>query len=179
MARLKELYKENIISKMREKFSYANDLQVPKPKKVVVNMGIGEASQDPDLLDQALDELSQITGQCPIKTYAKKSIAGFKLRAGTSIGCMVTLRGNRMYEFLDRLFNIALPRMRDFRGLSPNAFDGHGNYTLGILEQIIFPEINYDKVKKILGMNITIVTSANRDEEAKELLSLLGMPFRS
>ena len=179
MAKLKELYKESIVSKMREQFDYTNDLQVPRLKKVVINMGIGEALRDPDLLDQAVDELSQITGQRPIKTYAKKSIAGFKLRAGMPIGCRVTLRGKRMYEFLDRLFNIALPRVRDFRGLLPNAFDGHGNYTLGITEQIIFPEINYDKVKKIAGMNITIVTDIDKDQEAKVLLGMFGMPLRS
>lgn len=172
------MYKKTIISKMREEFSYTNDLQVPRLVKVVINMGIGEASRDPDLLDRALDELAQITGQRPVKTYAKKSVAGFKVRAGMPVGCRLTLRGNRMYEFLDRLFNIALPRVRDFRGLSPDAFDGYGNYTIGITEQIIFPEINYDKVKKIMGMNITIVTNVNKDEEARGLLKHIGLPFR-
>ncbi len=163
---------------MRELFRYTNDLQVPKIKKVVINMGIKEATTDPDLLDAMMNELSLIAGQRPIKTHAKRSIAGFKVRAGMPVGCMVTLRGNRMYEFLDRFFNLALPRVRDFRGLSPEGFDGYGNYTIGMAEQIIFPEINYDKIKKIKGMNITIVTDTDKNEEAREMLRMLGLPFR-
>jgi large subunit ribosomal protein L5 len=178
MSVLKEIYKNEVIPKMMSELGYKNPLSVPKIEKIVINMGIGEGSVNPKLLDLALDELAQITGRRGVKTYAKKSIAGFKLRAGMSIGCMVTLRGEMMYEFLYKLINIALPRVRDFRGLSPKSFDGHGNYTLGIKEQIIFPEVNYDKVEKITGMNVTIVTTANTDEEARYLLKYLGMPFR-
>jgi large subunit ribosomal protein L5 len=178
MARLKELYKREIINLMKKKFGYKNDLAVPRLEKIVINMGVGDAISDVTLLDAACKELAMICGQTPIKTYAKKSIAAFKLKAGMPIGCKVTLRGARMYEFFDRLVNIALPRVRDFRGVSSNSFDGRGNYTLGIKEQIIFPEIDYDKVKKVRGMDVCIVTTASRDEEAKELLSLLGMPFR-
>jgi large subunit ribosomal protein L5 len=178
MTRLKELYKTKAIPALKEKFNYRNDLEVPKVEKVVINMGIGEASKDPDLLEAAMEELALISGQRPVKTRAKRSIAGFKLRQGAVVGCMVTLRGDRMWEFLDRLFNLALPRVRDFRGVSQNSFDGRGNYTLGIKEQIIFPEINYDKVKKVMGMNITIVLNTGSDEPARELLSILGMPFR-
>jgi large subunit ribosomal protein L5 len=178
MSVLKEIYKNEVIPKMMSELGYKNPLSVPKIEKIVINMGIGEGSVNPKLLDLALDELAQITGRRGVKTYAKKSIAGFKLRAGMSIGCMVTLRGEMMYEFLYKLINIALPRVRDFRGLSPKSFDGHGNYTLGIKEQIIFPEVNYDKVEKITGMNVTIVTTAKTDEEARYLLKYLGMPFR-
>lgn len=176
--RLKELYKKEVIPALKKRFGYKNDLEVPRLEKVVINMGIGQASKEPDLLDEAMEELALISGQRPVKTRAKRSIAGFKLRQGAVVGCMVTLRGNRMWEFLDRLFNLALPRVRDFRGLSPNGFDGSGNYTLGIKEQIIFPEVNYDKVKKIMGMNITITSTTRNDDVARELLRLLGMPFR-
>jgi len=178
MARLKELYKEVVIPEMTKKFGYKNPLQVPRIEKVVINMGLGAAVQNIKIIDNAVEELSAITGQRPVVTRAKRSVAAFKLRAGMPIGCMVTLRRERMYEFLDRLFNVALPRVRDFRGLNPKGFDGRGNYTLGIREQIIFPEINYDKVERIQGMNITIVTNAKTDEEAREMLKLLGMPFR-
>ncbi len=178
MARLKELYKEYVIPEMMKRFGYKNPLQVPRIEKVVINMGLGAAVQNIKIIDSAMEELAAITGQKPVVTRAKRSIAAFKLRAGMPIGCMVTLRRERMYEFLDRLFNIALPRVRDFRGLNPKGFDGRGNYTIGIREQIIFPEINYDKVERIQGMNITIVTTAKTDEEAREMLALLGMPFR-
>jgi large subunit ribosomal protein L5 len=178
MARLKKLYKDEIIPAMKKKFGYKNDLAVPKLEKIVINMGVGDAISDIKHLEMACKELAMICGQAPMKTYAKKSIAAFKLKAGMPIGCKVTLRGDRMYEFFDRLVNIALPRVRDFRGVSPNSFDGRGNYTLGIKEQIIFPEINYDKVERVRGMDVCIVTTASRDDEAKELLSLLGMPFR-
>jgi len=176
--RLKKLYREKIIDEMMRKFKYKNKLQVPKLEKIVINMGLGEAKNDPKVLDHAIYDLMCITGQRPVVTKAKKSIAGFKLRKGMSIGCKVTLRGDRMYEFLDRLINIALPRVRDFRGLSSKSFDGRGNYTLGLKEQIIFPEIDYDKIDKVRGMNVTIVTTAKTDEEGKELLSLFGFPFR-
>ena len=178
MARLKELYKEVVIPEMTKKFGYKNPLQVPRIEKVVINMGLGAAVQNIKIIDNAVEELSAITGQRSVVTRAKRSVAAFKLRAGMPIGCMVTLRRERMYEFLDRLFNVALPRVRDFRGLNPKGFDGRGNYTIGIREQIIFPEINYDKVERIQGMNITIVTNAKTDEEAREMLKLLGMPFR-
>ncbi|MBU0566791.1 50S ribosomal protein L5 [bacterium] len=178
MSRLKEKYQKEIISALMEKFGYKNPLAVPCLEKIAVNMGVGEASADIKFLDSSVGELKLITGQAPVKTHAKKSIAGFKLREGMAIGCRVTLRGERMYEFFDRLVNIALPRVRDFQGTKLTSFDGHGNYTLGITEQIIFPEINYDKVVKIRGFNITIVTSAKSDEEATELLSKLGMPFK-
>ncbi|NVN90673.1 MAG: 50S ribosomal protein L5 [Desulfuromonadales bacterium] len=179
MARLKDFYKDEIIPKLRTDFGYANIMQVPKILKVVVNMGLGEAIQNVKILDSAASEISAITGQKPIITKAKKSIATFKLREGMPIGCMVTLRRDTMYEFLDRLMNVSLPRVRDFKGVSGKAFDGKGNYTLGIKEQLIFPEINYDTVDKIKGMNITIVTSAKTDEEGRALLKYLGMPFRN
>lgn len=178
MARLKEIYEEKIMPKLIEKFGYKNAMQVPKLKKVVINMGLGEAIQNAKILDSAVEEIRTITGQQPVITQARRSIATFKLRQGMSIGAMTTLRGEKMFEFLDRLLNIALPRVRDFRGVSPKAFDGRGNYSLGIREQIVFPEIVYDKVSNIQGMNITIVTSAKTDEEGHELLTLMGMPFR-
>jgi large subunit ribosomal protein L5 len=161
-----------------KRFNYKNIMAVPKIEKVVINMGVGDAIQNPDLLKAAVNDLMVISGQKPVVTRAKKSISNFKLRKGMSIGCMVTLRGNRMYEFLDKLLNVALFRIRDFRGVSPKSFDGRGNYTLGIKEQLIFPEIEYDKVVKVRGMDITIVTTAKTDEEAYELLKALGMPFR-
>jgi large subunit ribosomal protein L5 len=176
-ARLKEYYKKEIVSKMIKDFSYKNVMQVPKVTKVVVNMGLGEALQNIKVLDSATEEISDMTGQHPVITRARKSIASFKLREGNPIGCMVTLRRERMYEFLDRLINAALPRVRDFRGVSPKGFDGRGNFTLGIKEEIIFPEISYDKIDKIKGLNITIVTSAKTDEEGRALLTHLGMPF--
>ncbi|SFP88009.1 50S ribosomal protein L5 [Caldicoprobacter faecalis] len=175
--RLKELYKKTVVPAMMEKFGYKNVMEVPRLEKVVINMGVGDAKENPKFLESAMEELAAITGQRPVATVAKKSVAAFKVRAGMKIGAKVTLRGNRMYEFLDRLFNIALPRVRDFRGVSPKSFDGRGNYALGIKEQLIFPEINYDKVEKIRGMDVIIVTTAKTDEEAKELLALLGMPF--
>ncbi|MDY6844958.1 MAG: 50S ribosomal protein L5 [Thermodesulfobacteriota bacterium] len=179
MARLKEIYRKELIPILMNEFRYKNIHQVPQLKKIVVNMGLGEVIQNAKLLDSSVTELASITGQKPVVTKAKKAIAAFKLRKGMSIGCMVSLRGDRMYEFFDRLVNIALPRVRDFRGVLDRSFDGRGNYTLGIKEQIIFPEISYDKVEKIKGMNITIVTTAKTDGEAKTLLKLLGMPFRS
>jgi len=179
MARLKEIYHKEIVSKLRKDFNYKSIMEVPKLEKIVVNMGLGEAIQNIKILDSASAELNAITGQKPVITKAKKSIATFKLRAGMSIGCMVTLRRERMFEFLDRLMNVSLARVRDFKGVSPKAFDGKGNYTLGIKEQLIFPEINYDAVDKIKGLNITIVTSAKTDEEGRALLKYLGMPFRN
>ncbi len=179
MARLCDLYKEECVPAMMQEFRYKSPMQVPRLEKIVINMGLGEASQNIKILDSASAELAAITGQKPVITRARKSIAAFKLREGMPIGCMVTLRRERMFEFLDRLVNVALPRVRDFRGVSDKAFDGRGNYTLGIKEQIIFPEIDYDKIDKIKGMNITIVTTAKTDEEAKFLLRRLGMPFRS
>jgi len=161
-----------------EKFAYRNAMQVPKIEKVVLNMGVGEAIQNPKSLDGAVEDLTAISGQKPVITRAKASIAGFKLREGMAIGCKVTLRGDRMYDFLDKLINVALPRVRDFRGVSPKAFDGRGNYTLGIREQLIFPEIDYNKIDKIRGLEVVIVTTAKTDEEARELLRLMGMPFR-
>lgn len=178
MARLKDLYKKSIVPELMKRFNYKNPMQVPRVEKVVINMGLGAAVQNIKIIDKAVEELTLITGQKPVVTKSRKSIANFKLRAGVPIGAMVTLRRERMYEFLDRFFNIALPRVRDFRGLSPKGFDGRGNYSLGLREQIIFPEISYDKVERIQGMNITIATTAKTDEEAKELLKLLGMPFR-
>lgn len=178
MARLKEKYVKEIAGKLKEKFGYNNVMQIPKLEKVVINMGVGEAIQNAKAIDAAVGDLSLITGQKPVVTRAKKSIAGFKLRAGMPIGCKVTLRGERMYEFVDKLLNVALPRVRDFRGVSPKSFDGRGNYTLGIREQLIFPEVEYDKIDKIRGMDIIFVTNANTDEEARELLRELGMPFR-
>lgn len=179
MARLKEVYQSEIVDKMRAEFNYKNIMEVPKITKVVVNMGLGEAIQNVKILDSAVVELSKITGQKAVITKAKKSIASFKLREGMPIGCMVTLRRERMYEFLDRLMNVSLARVRDFKGVSGKAFDGQGNYTLGIKEQLIFPEINYDEIDKIKGLNITIVTSAKNDEEGKALLKFMGMPFRN
>ena len=177
VARLKQYYKKDIIPKMIKDFSYKNIMQVPKVTKVVVNMGLGEALQNIKVLDSASEEISDMTGQHPVITRARKSIASFKLREGNPIGCMVTLRRERMYEFLDRLINTALPRVRDFRGISPKGFDGRGNFTMGIKEEIIFPEISYDKIDKIKGLNITIVTTAQTDEEGRALLTHLGMPF--
>ncbi len=176
--RLLDRYRSEIHPKLREEFQYGNPMQVPTIEKVVVNVGLGEATQNPKLLERAQEELAQITGQKAIVRRARKSVANFKLREGQPIGAMVTLRGARMWEFLDRLLNVALPRVRDFRGTSPKAFDGRGNYTLGIREQIIFPEVDYDKVEKITGMNVTVVTSATTDAEAKSLLGHLGVPFR-
>lgn len=179
MSRLKDIYKKDVTSKLLAEFKYKNAMEVPKIRKVVINMGLGEAIQNVKILDSASAEIARITGQKPVVTKAKKSIAGFKLREGMPIGCMVTLRRDRMYEFLDRLMNVALPRVRDFKGVSGKGFDGHGNYTLGIKEHLIFPEINYDEIDKIKGLNITIVTSAKNDEEGKALLKQLGMPFRN
>jgi large subunit ribosomal protein L5 len=177
-ARLRELYYNDIRQQMRNEFNYRNDLEVPKLEKIVVNIGVGEAIANNRALDAAVNDLATITGQKPIVTRARKSIAAFRLRAGMPIGAMVTLRGDRMYEFLDRLMNTALPRVRDFRGVSPRSFDGRGNYTLGIREQLIFPEIEYDKIDKTRGMEISIVTTAKTDEEGRRLLALFGMPFR-
>ena len=179
MSQLKSYYEKEIVPKLVEAFKYGNMMQVPKLEKVVLNMGMGEAIHNMKLLDTAVDELMTISGQKPIITRAKKSIAAFKLREGMPIGCMVTLRKNRMYDFVNKLVNVALPRVRDFRGISGKALDGNGNYSLGIKEHIIFPEIDYDKIDRIKGMNITIVTSATNDKEGKELLKLLGMPFKS
>lgn len=178
MARLKEYYFNEIVPVMKKKFNYKNDLEVPKLEKIVVNMGVGEAKENAKVLESAVKDLETITGQKPIITKAKKSIANFKIRQGMSVGCKVTLRGEKMYEFADRLINLALPRVRDFRGVSPDSFDGRGNYALGIKEQLIFPEIDYDKVDKVRGMDIIFVTTAKTDEEARELLSGFGMPFR-
>jgi large subunit ribosomal protein L5 len=178
MARLRDKYKNEIAPALAKEFGIKNPMAIPKVEKIVVNMGLGEASSNPKILDVATEELKAITGQKPVITKAKKSIAAFKLREGMSIGTMVTLRGARMYEFLDRLISVALPRVRDFRGISPKAFDGRGNYTLGIREQLIFPEIDFNKVDKTRGMNISIVTTAKNDEEARALLKALGMPFR-
>jgi len=179
MARLKELYVNEIVPQLMKDFGYKNVMQVPKLEKIVVNMGLGEAIQNVKILDSAAEELAVITGQKAVITKAKKSIASFKLRQGMPIGCMVTLRKDQMFEFLDRLMNISLPRVRDFKGISPKGFDGRGNYSLGIKEQLIFPEINYDKVEKIKGLNISIVTTAKTDEEGRALLKCLGMPFRN
>ncbi|RJQ07299.1 MAG: 50S ribosomal protein L5 [Bacillota bacterium] len=178
MARLKERYLKTVVPALKERFGYSSSMQIPKVTKVVVNMGVGEATQDPKALDAAVTDLTIITGQKPVITRAKRSIAAFKLRQGVPIGTYVTLRGDRMYDFLDRLFNVALPRVRDFRGVPSKSFDGRGNFSLGIKEQLIFPEIDYDKVEKIRGMDVTIVTTARTDEEARALLALLGMPFR-
>jgi large subunit ribosomal protein L5 len=176
--RLKTFYDETVVSGMIKKFGYTNKLAVPKIEKVVVNVGLGEAKDNPKAIDAACGDIAIITGQKPVVTKAKKSVAAFKLREGMSIGCKVTLRGDKMYSFVDRLINVALPRVRDFRGISAEAFDGRGNYTLGVREQLIFPEIQYDKIDKIRGMDIIIVTTANSDEEARELLTLFGMPFK-
>jgi large subunit ribosomal protein L5 len=179
MATLKERYKTEIVPALRKRFAYKNVMEVPRPEKIVINVGLGEAIQNIKVLDASTSELSVITGQRPVVTKARKSIAQFKVRTGMPIGCMVTLRSDRMYYFLDRLINVALPRVRDFKGLSPDSFDGRGNYTLGVREQLIFPEVDYDKVEKAKGMNISVVTTAKTDEEATELLKLMGMPFRS
>ena len=178
MARLRDKYKKEIASALAKEFDIKNPMAIPKVEKIVVNMGLGEASTNAKILDVATEELKSITGQKPVITKAKKSIAAFKLRQGMSIGTMVTLRGERMYEFLDRLISIALPRVRDFRGISAKAFDGRGNYTLGVREQLIFPEIDFNKVDKTRGMNISIITTARNDDEARSLLKSMGMPFR-
>jgi len=176
-ARLKDRFLNEITPALIQKFNYSSVMQVPRVEKVVINMGVGDAVANPKLIDAAMQDLQVISGQKPVVTRAKKSIAGFKLRQNMPIGVKVTLRGERMYHFLDKLFNVALPRVRDFRGVSPKAFDGRGNYTLGLKEQLIFPEIDYDKVEKIRGMDVVIVTTAKTDEEARELLTELGMPF--
>ena len=178
MSRLIETYNDEIKDAMMKKFEYKSVMEVPKIEKIVINMGVGEAKENAKILDNAVGDLTKIAGQKPLITKAKKSVAVFKVREGMNIGCKVTLRGKRMYEFLDRLVNLALPRVRDFRGVNPNAFDGRGNYALGLKEQIIFPEIEYDKIDKIRGMDVIFVTTANTDEEARELLTLFGMPFR-
>ncbi len=179
MSQLKSTYEEKVVPQLTEKFGYRNRMQVPKLKKIVLNMGLGEAIQNIKVLDGAVEELKSIAGQKPVITRARRSIAAFKLREGMPIGCMVTLRRERMYDFYEKLVNIALARVRDFRGVSPKGFDGNGNYTLGIREQIIFPEIDYDKIDKVKGLNITVVTTAETDEEGRELLRLMGMPFRN
>ena len=178
MNRLMERYQNDVVKSLVEKFNYSSSMQAPKVEKIVLNIGVGDAVSNSKLLDEAVNELTLITGQKPVITRAKKSIAGFKLREGAPIGCKVTLRGERMYEFLDKLVNISLPRVRDFRGVSNNSFDGRGNYTLGIKEQLIFPEINFDKVNKLRGMDIVFVTTAKSDEDGRELLAQLGMPFK-
>ena len=178
MSRYRDLYENEIVAAMTKKFGYKNVMEVPKLAKVVVNMGVGEAKENAKLLDAAIKDMETITGQKAIATKAKKSVANFKIREGMAIGCKTTLRGEKMYEFVDRLVNLALPRVRDFRGVSADAFDGRGNYALGIKEQLIFPEIEYDKVDKVRGMDIIFVTTANTDEEARELLTLMGMPFQ-
>ena len=177
MLRLKERYIKEIAPAMMEKFQYKNVMQIPKLEKIVINMGLGEIKENPKALESAMADLKLITGQTPVVTKAKKSIAAFKLRQGMKIGAKVTLRSEKMYEFVDRLFNLALPRVRDFKGINPDSFDGRGNYSLGLKEQLIFPEIEYDKIEKIRGMDIVFVTSAKNDEEARELLKLLGAPF--
>jgi len=179
MARLKEYYLKTVVPALVKEFDYKNPMQVPKMEKIVVNMGLGEAISNVKIIDGAVQEMAMITGQKPVVTKAKKSIATFKLRQGMPIGCSVTLRKEVMYEFFDRLVNVALPKVRDFRGISPTAFDGRGNYSIGLHEQIIFPEIEYDKIEKVKGMNITIVTSARTDEEARVLLKLMGVPFKN
>ena len=178
MARLKDKYNNEVVPALKERFNYANVMQVPKITKVVVNIGVGEAVEDPKALEAAVRDLEMITGQKAIITKAKKSIAAFKIREGMNIGCKVTLHGDRMYEFLDRLINVALPRIRDFRGVSSKSFDGRGNYSLGLREQLIFPEIDYDKIDKVRGLEVAIVTTAETDEEAFELLKQMGVPFR-
>ncbi len=177
MSRLKEMYKNEIMDAMIKKFGYKNPMEVPKLEKIVLNMGVGEAKDNAKVLESAMADMEKITGQKPIVTKAKNSIANFKIREGMAIGCKVTLRGEKMYEFADRLINLALPRVRDFRGVNPNSFDGRGNYALGIKEQLIFPEIEYDKIDKVRGMDVIFVTTARTDEEARELLRLFNMPF--
>lgn len=179
MARFKEMYQTQVVPALMERFGYKNIMQVPKLEKIVLNIGVGEATQDPKALEAAVRDLETIAGQKPVITYAKKSVAAFKLREGMAIGCKVTLRGDRMWEFLDRLISITLPRIRDFRGVSEKSFDGRGNYSLGLREQLVFPEINYDQIDKVRGLMVTICTTAETDEEAYELLKLMGMPFRS
>lgn len=178
MSRLKDQYMNEIVDAMIKKFGYKNRMQVPKLDKIVVNMGIGEAKENAKILEAAMSDMELITGQKPVKTISKKSIANFKIREGMPIGCKVTLRGEKMYEFLDRLVNLALPRVRDFRGVNPNSFDGRGNYALGIKEQLIFPEVEFDKIDKVRGMDIIFVTTAKTDEEARELLAQFNMPFQ-
>ena len=177
MSRLKELYTNEVAPELMKKYAYKSPMQIPKFDKIVINVGAGDAKDNSKVIDEIIDEITLISGQKAVPTYAKKSVANFKLRAGMKIGVKVTLRGERMYEFMDRFFNIALPRVRDFKGINPNAFDGRGNYSVGIKEQLIFPEIEYDKVAKIRGMDIVFVTTANTDEEAKDLLTLMGAPF--
>ena len=177
MSRMKEKYTAEVAKAMMEKFGYKNVMEIPKVEKIVINMGVGEAVGNPKVLDAAVGDMTAISGQKPLVTRAKKSIAAFKIRQGMPIGAKVTLRGERMYQFLDKLINVALPRVRDFRGISPKAFDGRGNYTLGVKEQLIFPEMEYDKIDKVRGMDIVVVTTAKTDEEARELLRLMGMPF--
>ena len=179
MDRLQEKYQKEVVPALNEKFGYKNVMQLPKIEKVIINMGVGEAVGNPKALDAAVSDLTIISGQKPLLTRAKKSLAAWKLREGMPIGCKVTLRGTRMYQFLDKFMNVALPRVRDFRGVSDKAFDGRGNYAIGLKEQLIFPEIEYDKIDKIRGMNIVIVTTAQTDEEARELLKLMGMPFKA
>jgi len=179
MSQIEDIYQNEVVPKLVETFQYKNRMQVPKFEKIVLNMGLGEATHNMKLLDAAVEELKQIAGQQPVITRAKKSIAAFKLREGMPIGCMVTLRHKRMYDFYNKLVNIALPRVRDFRGVSPKAMDGRGNYTLGVKEHIIFPEVDYDKIDNIKGLNVSIVTTAKTDEEGRELLKLMGMPFRN
>ena len=176
-ARLREFYKNDVAPAMMKKFEYKSVMQIPKLDKIVINVGCGEARENPKVIDAIVSDIKQITGQTPISCKAKKSVANFKLREGMTIGVKVTLRGDRMYEFLDRFFNLALPRVRDFRGINPDSFDGRGNYSMGIKEQLIFPEIDYDKIDKVRGMDICFVTTANTDEEARELLTLMGAPF--
>ena len=177
MARIKDLYKNEVAPALMKKFEYKSPMQIPKLDKIVINVGVGEAKENSKAIDSVINDISIIAGQKAVPTYAKKSVANFKLREGMKIGVKVTLRGDRMYEFVDRLFNFSLPRVRDFKGINPNAFDGRGNYSLGLKEQLIFPEIEYDKVEKIRGMDIAFVTTANTDEEARELLKLMGAPF--
>ena len=177
MSRLHEMYKNEVASALMAKFNYKSPMQIPKLDKIIINVGAGDAQENAKVIDTIIEELSLISGQKAVPTYAKKSVANFKLRAGMKIGAKVTLRGERMYEFMDRLFSFALPRVRDFKGINPNAFDGRGNYSLGLKEQLIFPEIEYDKVDKIRGMDIVFVTTANTDEEARELLAQMGAPF--
>ena len=177
MARLRDVYKAEVAPALMKKFEYKSPMQIPKLDKVVINVGCGDAKDNAKVIDSVIKDLTIIAGQKPVPTYAKKSVANFKLREGMKIGAKVTLRGDRMYEFIDRLFNFALPRVRDFKGINPNAFDGRGNYALGLKEQLIFPEIEYDKIEKIRGMDICFVTTANTDEEARELLKLMGAPF--
>ena len=178
MSRLKEKYVSEIAPAMRETFGYKSVMQIPRVEKIVLNMGVGEVKDNPKALENAMRDMAIVSGQRPVETIASKSVAAFKLREGMKIGCKVTLRGEKMYDFLDKLISVSLPRVRDFRGVNSNSFDGHGNYAMGVKEQLIFPEIDYDKVDKIRGMDIIIVTTANTDEEAKELLTLMGMPFR-